>query len=230
MRDLELDESTVLRGRGLLLRTWLPEDLEPVHKACQAPDIQQWTTVPSPYLPVDAEVFLAGSALRWVQGLASFAILGEHTGRLLGSIGFAGLPEEGVVEVGYWVAPDARNRGVATAATTLICDWAFDELGFHRVDWQAYVGNEGSRRVAQRCGFTFEGTLRGRGFQRGAYRDVWIAGLLATDPRPEIPDVESSARHRPSRPAEYAVADSAPDDHAPLILDGPATRPHHSAR
>lgn len=189
MRELELDESTVLRGRGLLLRTWVPEDLETVLQACQTPDIQRWTTLPSPYLPVHAELFLSGCALRWVQGLASFAITDEHTGEVLGSIGFVGLPEEGVVEVGYWVAPDARGRGVATAATRLICDWAFDELDFHRVDWQAYVGNEGSRRVADRCGFTFEGTLRGRGFQRGQFRDVWIAGMLATDRRRPVPDV-----------------------------------------
>jgi len=193
VRELELDESTVLTGRGLLLRTWLPEDLPGVLRACQAPDIQRWTTIPSPYLPAHAELFLAGSALRWVQGLASFAITDEAEGTLLGSIGFVGIPDEGVVEVGYWIAPGARRRGVATAAARLVLDWAFDALGFNRVEWQSYVGNDGSRRVAERCGFTFEGMLRGRGFQRGAFRDVWIAGLLSSDPRPEVPDVRPVA-------------------------------------
>jgi RimJ/RimL family protein N-acetyltransferase len=77
---------------------------------------------------------------------------------------------------------------VATAATRLICDWALDTLPFHRVEWQSYVGNDGSRRVADRCGFTFEGTLRARGYQRGAVLDIWIGGLLRTDPRPDVPD------------------------------------------
>ena len=188
MRELELDESTVLRGRGLVLRTWLPEDADELLQACQDQEIQQWTTLPSPYLPEHAEQFLDVCALRWVQGLATFAILDVPETQLLGSIGFVGIPEEGVVEVGYWIAPHARRRGVATAATRLICDWALDELAFHRVEWQAYVGNDGSRRVADKCGFTFEGTLRARGFQRGDIRDIWIGGLLRTDLRPDVPD------------------------------------------
>ena len=188
MRDLELDESTVLRGRGVVLRTWLPEDADDLLQACQDEDIQRWTTLPSPYLPEHAEQFLDLCALRWVQGLATFAVLDPGETELLGSIGFVGIPEEGVVEVGYWIAPQARRRGVATAATRLICDWALDALQFHRVEWQSYVGNEGSRRVADRCGFTFEGTLRGRGYQRGAVLDIWIAGLLRGDPRPDVPD------------------------------------------
>ena len=189
MRDLELDESTVLSGRGVVLRTWLPEDLDELLEACQDPETQAWTTLPSPYRPEHAEQFLDGCALRWVQGLASFAILDAAQTTLLGSIGFVGIPEEGVVEVGYWVAPSARQRGAATAATRVICDWALDVLDFHRVEWQAYVGNEGSRRVADRCGFTFEGMLRGRGFQRGRFRDIWVAGLLKTDRRPDVPDL-----------------------------------------
>lgn len=188
MRELELDESTVLRGRGLVLRTWLPEDADELLQACQDVDIQRWTTLPSPYLPEHAEQFLEICALRWVQGLATFAITDLAETELLGSIGFVGIPEEGVVEVGYWIAPQARRRGVATAATRLISDWALDELAFHRVEWQAYVGNDGSRRVADKCGFTFEGTLRSRGFQRGNVLDIWIGGLLRTDPRPDVPD------------------------------------------
>jgi RimJ/RimL family protein N-acetyltransferase len=193
MREWELDESTVLAGRGLVLRTWLPEDLDGLLQACQDPEIQRWTPVPSPYRPEHAELFLDACALRWVQGLATFAILDTHERALLGSIGFVGLPEEGAVEIGYWVAPPARGRGVATAATRLICDWAFDSLQFERVEWQCYVGNDGSRRVAQRCGFTFEGTLRARGYQRGEYRDIWIAGLLRHDRRPDVRDVSPEA-------------------------------------
>ena len=188
MRELELDESTVLRGRGLVLRTWLPEDADELLQACQDEEIQRWTTLPSPYLPEHAEQFLDVCALRWVQGLATFAIQNRTETQLLGSIGFVGIPEEGVVEVGYWIAPQARRRGVATAATRLISDWALDELAFHRVEWQCYVGNDGSRRVADKCGFTFEGTLRSRGFQRGHMLDIWIGGLLRTDPRPDVPD------------------------------------------
>lgn len=196
MRELELDESTVLRGRGLVLRTWLPEDADDLLQACQDEEIQRWTALPRPYLPEHAEHFLDICALRWVQGLATFAIVDAAETELLGSIGFVGIPEDGVVEVGYWIAPQARRLGVATAATRLICDWAFDTLAVHRVEWQSYVGNVGSRRVADKCGFTFEGTLRSRGNQRGNILDIWIGGLLRTDPRPDVPDAGHQSARR----------------------------------
>ena len=76
----------------------LPEDLDALLGACQDPEIQRWTPLPSPYLPEHAELFVAACALRWVQGLASFAIQNADESAFLGSIGFVGLPEEGVVE------------------------------------------------------------------------------------------------------------------------------------
>ena len=34
---------------GLLLRPWRAVDADAVHRACQDPDIQRWTSVPRPY-------------------------------------------------------------------------------------------------------------------------------------------------------------------------------------
>src|SRR5690606_13078436 len=88
-------------------------------------------------------------------------------------------------EIGYWTAPDARGRGITTAAARLAADWALspDGLGLTRLQWQAYVGNWPSRRVAWRLGFRSEGTLRRYGMQRGVRRDSWMASLLADGPR-----------------------------------------------
>ena len=41
-----------------------------------------------------------------------------------------------------------------------VCRWGFGALGLARVDWFAEVGNAGSRRVAEKAGFTIEGVLR----------------------------------------------------------------------
>jgi RimJ/RimL family protein N-acetyltransferase len=65
-----------------------------------------------------------------------------------------------------------------TAATRLVCRWAFDELHLERVEWWAGVGNTGSRRVAERLGFTIEGTCRARLMHRGERMDAWVGGLL----------------------------------------------------
>jgi RimJ/RimL family protein N-acetyltransferase len=88
-------------------------------------------------------------------------------------------------EVGYLIGPWARGRGYASAALSALCDWGFAALRLHRIEWQAYVGNDASRTVAQRAGFQIEGATRDALVQRGMYQTAWIGARLATDPRPQ---------------------------------------------
>src|SRR4051794_26316982 len=46
-----------LETARLVLRPWQEDDIPALHKICQDPDIQRWTTVPSPYAMSDAEWF-----------------------------------------------------------------------------------------------------------------------------------------------------------------------------
>jgi RimJ/RimL family protein N-acetyltransferase len=88
-------------------------------------------------------------------------------------------PEVG--EVGFLVAPRARGHGYATAAVREITRWGFDELGLHRVQWRAEVGNEASRRVAQKAGYEMEGLLRRSPAVGGRRRDCWVGSALSRD-------------------------------------------------
>jgi len=60
-------------------------------------------------------------------------------------------------EIGYW---DARGRGVATRAVTLLRDWAQQELGLTRMEMQIHPGNAVSCRVAEKAGFVDSGERR----------------------------------------------------------------------
>ncbi|MGH3450260.1 MAG: GNAT family N-acetyltransferase, partial [Haloechinothrix sp.] len=51
-------EPVELSDGDLLLRPWQPQDAEAVYRACRDPEIQRWTTVPSPYLREHAEHFV----------------------------------------------------------------------------------------------------------------------------------------------------------------------------
>jgi RimJ/RimL family protein N-acetyltransferase len=97
-------------------------------------------------------------------------------------------------EVGFWMAPSARGRGIMTDAVRLVCRWGFAELGLGRIEWWANVGNEASRRVAVNAGFTMEGTVRARLLHRGERVDGWGAGLLPGDLMGEQPEKPSRER------------------------------------
>lgn len=169
---------------GLRLRPWRAGDAGDVHRACQDPDIQRWTRVPTPYLPERAASFVTGIAPQgWAAGTAAhFAVCDVASGALLGSCGLVSI-DRGLrsAEVGYWTAPWARGRGVAVHATRALSRWAFAALDLRRLVWQAELGNHASRLVALRTGFRVEGRLRLAGTSPGGGPDAWVGSLLPTD-------------------------------------------------
>ena len=100
-----------LDAGDLLLRPWRDDDIEAVYRACQDPDIQRWTTIPSPYGREDAAWFVSTCPDRWRSGTASFAAVDAESGSLLGSFGLEGVEHEQGPEIGFWVAADARVLG-----------------------------------------------------------------------------------------------------------------------
>ena len=178
------DPRPTLSGSGLLLRAPTLADTTAITEAIQDPEIPRWIgVIPIPYTVTDAEYFVRDvSDPGWEAGTSRQWLITDAATRDL--LGVVGLQERlaGVSEVGFWVREEARGRGIATAAVKLVCEFAFGTLGLERVEWQALVGNDASRRVAERAGFGFEGVLRGRLVHRGRAVDAWVAARLATDP------------------------------------------------
>jgi RimJ/RimL family protein N-acetyltransferase len=63
-------------------------------------------------------------------------------------------------EIGYWVAREARGRGVATRAVRLVCEWAASELGLTTLELVIHEDNGPSHAVARAAGFTPSGERR----------------------------------------------------------------------
>lgn len=82
------------------------------------------------------------------------------------------------VEVGFWLVPAARRRGLVSSAVRLVVDWAFDELDLGRIDLTTTAENVPPQRLAERLGFTREGVLRGHELERGRRVDIVVFGLL----------------------------------------------------
>jgi RimJ/RimL family protein N-acetyltransferase len=180
---------TMLTTGRLVLTAPSATDIAAICEICQDPEIQAWTMVPSPYQYEHARHFVQEAI---PAGLAAgtdavFGLYHATGGQLLGVAGLHEItgPEArhgARAEIGYWTAPDARGHGYTTEAVRAICRWALSELGLQRIEWIAFAGNEASRRLAVRAGFTIEGTLRNRMVHRGRRTDVWIGSLIPGDP------------------------------------------------
>lgn len=64
-----------------------------------------------------------------------------------------------IVEIGYWYRTSVTGQGFATEATRALIRYAFDVLDAKKVIIVHSEGNEGSKRVIQKCGFDFEYTV-----------------------------------------------------------------------
>ncbi|MEV7781837.1 GNAT family N-acetyltransferase [Kitasatospora sp. NPDC088351] len=177
-------EPVTLTTARLVLRPPREADVDAVFAACQDADIQRWTVVPSPYRREDAEYFVndlgtngwrTGAALVW-------CVFERGSDALVGTQGLVRRPgDAGAAEVGWWTVKEYRGRGYAVEGARAVARYGLTELGLRRLEWQAYVGNDGSRAVAEKVGYRFEGTLRSYAEQRGVFHDAWVASLLATD-------------------------------------------------
>ena len=156
------------------LRPLRADDAGPIARACADPDIVRWTMIPQPYRDHDAEHFVrskAGEDHVWAIDCGGFA-------GVIGVRGTMATMPGPVAGVGYWVAPWARGRGVATGALTAVRD-ELARAGFQRIDWEALAGNEASVRVAQKAGFVIEGERRQAGVQRGRLVDLVVGAWTA---------------------------------------------------
>ena len=151
-----------LKDEAVELRPWSFEDVDAIVECIDGdPEIARWLDqVPQPYTRQDARGYIGGI------GEQAFAITDAETGRLLGSIGVRWNERRDVGEIGYWVRADARGRGVITRALRLVSRFAFEHEGAARLQLRADVDNIGSRRAAEKAGFSFEGVLRARALER----------------------------------------------------------------
>ena len=165
------------------LRPWTVDDVAAIARACNEPEIARWIhQLPSPYAERDARDYVAATQAGWREGAgAFFAIVGAAGGGPIGSIAIHVQDAAwGNVEVGYWAAAEARGRGLTTRALRLISRWAIEQAGAERVQLRADVHNTASLRVAEKAGFTREGTLRSAAFnqRQGRRIDYAVYSLL----------------------------------------------------
>lgn len=76
-----------------------------------------------------------------------------------------------------------RSKGIGTDTVMAIMRYAFDELGFHRLDGGWFPENIPSQNMYQKCGWKEEGCRREAVYKRGAWRDIVHAGILESDYR-----------------------------------------------
>jgi RimJ/RimL family protein N-acetyltransferase len=180
-RMRELEQPLLRTPGGLVLRPWEAGDARVVLEAFRDPEIQRWHLRAFGTLE-EAGAWIAQWAGRWRAERDACWAVTDGAGTVLGRVAVREVRlADGVGECAYWVLPAARNRGVASAATTEMARWALDELGLHRLFLLHSTANPASCRVAAKAGFAPEGTLRGAMLHPDGWHDMHLHGRVRGD-------------------------------------------------
>ncbi|MGZ4628582.1 GNAT family N-acetyltransferase [Oryzihumus sp.] len=184
-------EPVTLEGAGVRLRALRDEDLERVVEACSDPVARHWLSgLPEDYTLEHARDYLRRSRENAARGRGVyFAVADQGDDRLLGVVAVMDMAGEDTTagEVGYWLHPDARGRGVMKEAVRLAVRHAFvpredGGLGRRRLTLGAALGNDASMAIARDAGFVEVGRHRAaEPLRDGSFADLVWFDLLAQD-------------------------------------------------
>jgi RimJ/RimL family protein N-acetyltransferase len=185
----------MLRGELTGLRARTGDDAETLHAELYE-DVEEWVRgstrpwVPlaagpgSPYAASDTEpVDAAGDA----SGAAVFSIVELGTGDLAGSAELWGIDTHNrMAHIGIELRPAFRGRGLGADAVRVMCRYGFALRGLHRLQLETLGDNHAMIAVAEKLGFTREGTTRESSWANGGFTDDVLFGLLAAEYRRQV--------------------------------------------
>ena len=107
----------------------------------------------------------------------------EYRGQIVGQVTLSGLSFGSLASgaVGYWVSEAFAGKGITPLAVALVVDWAFTNLGIHRVEVCIRPENEASLRIVRKLGMRYEGLRRRYIHIDGDWRDHVTFVIYAGD-------------------------------------------------
>jgi RimJ/RimL family protein N-acetyltransferase len=167
-----------LHARGVVLRFPELDDVDGILPAFTDAELREAGNLPA----FNREQLLASLGelpdLAERGRLLALAAADAESGEIIGGATLHHLDSERkIVEIGYFVLPTARGRGVATTIARTLAEHAFS-LGIERVAAYVNVGNTASERVLEKAGFTREGVVRSMPKPDGRRVDKTLFSLL----------------------------------------------------
>lgn len=160
----------IIETEHLILRSFQDSDLEPYYEMMADPDITRYLVPGEPMAPRDAWRSIAGMAGHWIlRGHGQWALEEKSSGQFVGRCGVIepeGWPSK---EIGWVLHKKAWGKGYATEAAKAGLDYAFNTMKLDKIISLIQPGNQGSVKVAERIGETYEERIEIFGKQADVY-------------------------------------------------------------
>lgn len=148
-----------IHTQRLFLRPLVPGDLEDFYEYASHPQVGPDTG----WKPLESIEEAEAKLREFIAAGHTWAVEMRASGKMIGTIAL--YPDkfrnhDGAKEIGYSLNSDCRNRGYMTEAARGVVRHAFSLAGVSVLSAVHYPFNAASRRILEKCGFAYEGTMR----------------------------------------------------------------------
>lgn len=147
----------ILETDRLILRPWTEQDAESLYKYAKDPLVG-----PIAGFPVHTSVENSKEVIKNVLSLPeTYAVVHKENNEVIGSLGLmigenSSIAKDGTeAEIGYWIGVPFWGKGYIPEAIRRVLQYAFESLQLKIIWCGYYEGNEKSKRVQEKCGFTY---------------------------------------------------------------------------
>jgi RimJ/RimL family protein N-acetyltransferase len=171
---------TRLESERLILRRFEESDIAPFLAYRNDPEVaryQAWdsyTEREATSMLEELESLQPGTPGEWFQ----FAIELKKTGALIGDCALKAEEDGRQAEVGFTLSRGYRGRGYAQEAVSRLLDYAFGDLGLHRVIAITDQENEPSFTLLERLGMRREGSFVQNAWFKGRWTSEYLYAVL----------------------------------------------------
>lgn len=181
---MEHKGTVLIETERLILRRFTEGDIEPAYRNWTSDDrvteFLRW--------PTHRDLAVTERVLRdWIEKYCEdtfyqWAIVPKESGEPIGTISVVAMNEKTqTVHIGYCIGSHWWHRGYTSEAFSGIIPFFFDEVKAQRIESQHDPNNPNSGRVMNKCGLTYEGTLRKADWSNRGIVDACMYALLAED-------------------------------------------------
>ena len=169
----------------LLVRRYRISDEADLYRSARASISEVFAFLPwchPDYSREEAREWLAKIEADWRDGSTyNFAIFSKNGETFHGGCGLDRVDEHPTANLGYWIKTSSAGRGIAAEASVGLARFGIERIGLQRLEIIMSTNNPGSKRIAEKVGATFEGTLRNRLQLHGNLHDAYVYSIVPED-------------------------------------------------
>ena len=147
-----------LSDEHVRLRPWRHADADVLERGWLDDEVAKWNPVPDDRSLQHAQRWIGGWGERQRVGLSIDFVIVAPDDAPAGEVGLSSFDElHGAAEIGFWLLPEFRGRGLAGSAVALVARWATEVVGVRLLHARTHADNGAAQGVLHAAGFIARG-------------------------------------------------------------------------